>query len=382
MSWIENVKKIIGNKEGINLAYKPIPPSSIDLAKLISSFANTDGGIIILGVEAKSNGTIAIKGLSVEFRVNSILNIALALFSSDPTIFTQTITYEGKSLFVIKIEKSEIPLLIKEKKYTRVGNKIRSETDEYRDTSARETKPWSKKVGRYLAIIIGVNDYDYHKELKHPEKDASKLKEILETHYSFNPVILLLTPTRNEIIDTFDRLDHDIKEGDNLLIYYAGHGHWEEDINTGFWFPKDAEKKQRKNWLENSTIHNYCKRYKKCQHILLVSDSCFSGTFIENMRSPSLDSASKAIEEYYKNKSRTVITSGWIEKVPDQSVFFKQLSKVLIENNELFMSALNLFNEIRDKVTINSHNNHKPQKDKILDADDNGGDFIFIKNKT
>ena len=54
-------EQFIGQREGETLEFKREMPSSSDLAKLITAFYNTRGGIIVFGVE---NGTRRLVGVS------------------------------------------------------------------------------------------------------------------------------------------------------------------------------------------------------------------------------------------------------------------------------------------------------------------------------
>jgi predicted HTH transcriptional regulator len=50
MDITKEVVEIIGQAEGPQLEYKAVLPPSKNIAQLISAFANTDGGYIVLGV--------------------------------------------------------------------------------------------------------------------------------------------------------------------------------------------------------------------------------------------------------------------------------------------------------------------------------------------
>ena len=55
---------IIGQPESSTLEYKTVLPPSRNIAQIISSFANADGGLIVLGVSDKQE----IVGLSSDFQ--------------------------------------------------------------------------------------------------------------------------------------------------------------------------------------------------------------------------------------------------------------------------------------------------------------------------
>jgi predicted HTH transcriptional regulator len=65
----------IGQPESEFLEYKAVLPPAATIAQLISAFANTKGGAIVLGVA--DQGKITINGLSDEFRAVPITRKAM-----------------------------------------------------------------------------------------------------------------------------------------------------------------------------------------------------------------------------------------------------------------------------------------------------------------
>ena len=102
--------------------------------------------------------------------------------------------------------------------------------------------------GRYHALVIGINDYQYLPRLETAVNDATAVADLRRQKYSFE-VTLLLNPTRERVIRTMDELRRTLTENDNLLIYYAGHGVLDAETETGFWLPVDAEEGTETNWL-------------------------------------------------------------------------------------------------------------------------------------
>ena len=115
-------------------------------------------------------------------------------------------------------------------------------------------------------------------DLEEPGKDAANIKRKLETEYTFEPknVVMLSDPSRGQILDQFDRLSRELTEKDNLLVFYAGHGYWDEQTSQGYWLPSDASQNRRRDWIANSTVVDYMNGIKT-KHTLLVADACFSG---------------------------------------------------------------------------------------------------------
>ena len=229
---------------------------------------------------------------------------------------------------------------------------------------------------RYYALIIAVEDYDDPTitDLSEPVNDADKFYAIISHRYTFNEedITYLKNPTKADIIGTLHKMRNVVREEDNLLIYYAGHGYWDEEMMTGYWLPSDANSDNPVNWLPNTDLTNYL-NVLKTKHTLLVADACFSGGIFKTMKAfNNLGS----IEKLYKLPSRKAITSGTLKEVPDQSVFIEYLIKRLNENKDGYLSSEQLFSSLRTAVMNNSPN--VPQYGTIQNVGDEGGDFVFI----
>ncbi len=247
-----------------------------------------------------------------------------------------------------------------------------------RDIISRSVAQHTSAEGTYYALIIGISTYTYQQDLEHPVQDAQELQALLISHYSFpaTQIFFLENPTRTEIIEALDALEEKLTATDSLLVFYAGHGHWEEDRNRGYWLPADAKRRGRAAWISNATLQDYLRGFD-CLHILVISDSCFSGAILLNRSD--IATAGGDIKELYSSKSRQALTSGVKEEVPDRSVFFKYLSFALKKNRRDFLTATDLFSKIRHRIIAESPVQQKPQFGAILETDDEGGDFIFIK---
>ena len=235
------------------------------------------------------------------------------------------------------------------------------------------------KVPKYHALIIGVSQYQYAgpglPSLDMPYKDAERLATLLKANYTFEPgdVTLLRNPTREEIINSFDRLAENVNEKDNVLIFYAGHGYYDKDKDFGFWLPSDAKRTTRSAWISNSTVKDYVGAIK-AKHTLLITDACFGGSIFKTR---SVESVIRKFAELYRDDSRKAITSGNLTEVPDKSVFLKYLLKGLEDNKDVFLPSSVLFSRIYEPITNNAAST--PLQGVIQGAGDEGGDFIFIR---
>ncbi len=235
------------------------------------------------------------------------------------------------------------------------------------------------KTSTFHAFIIGVEDYasETIEDLSYPIEDGMKLKRVLTDKYAFKDenVTFLKNPTRVEIIEKFDELALTIKPEDNLLIFYAGHGEFNQTLKQGYWLPSDAKANSKAAWISNSTIRDYITGIQS-QHTLLVADACFSGGIFKTR--DGIKDQGLAYANLYKLQSRKAITSGYLTAVQDQSTFMYYLLKRLTENTSPMLTAEELFASLKIPVANNNVTGQVPQFGDILNTGDEGGDFIFV----
>lgn len=246
------------------------------------------------------------------------------------------------------------------------------------ETPAKSNDMISEK-GNYYALMIGVDKYGDAEivDLENPIADSKTLGNVLIENYTFpeENVQYLENPTRSDLIDALDGLSQRLSKEDNLLIFYAGHGFWDEDKKTGYWIPSDGKKSSTANWFRNTTLTDQL-RAIDTKHTLLIADACFSGSIFKS-RSISIAEEEVVIKKLYDLPSRKAMTSGTLTEVPDESEFMKYLAKRLTENEEKYIPSSELFSSFRRAVINNS--DVVPQHGTIQKAGDEGGDFIFIR---
>ena len=199
--------------------------------------------------------------------------------------------------------------------------------------------------------------------------------------------------TKQVLHKALNSMNARLKGLDSLLIYYAGHGYQDKGFGgLGFWIPVDGkapdpsdnEESYRLSWLPNSDVHNLIKA-SRAKHVLLISDSCYSGTF----KTRSIGGAQAyvgSMDFIYRlaaKDSRRAITSGDLEPVSDSgaeghSVFAYHLIKIL-EESKSALNAEHLFQQLRVPVqqAFPDHPQH-PQYFKTDKQKDKGGDFVFV----
>jgi|WetSurMetagenome_2_1015567.scaffolds.fasta_scaffold00007_125 hypothetical protein len=237
-----------------------------------------------------------------------------------------------------------------------------------------------KEQGKNYAVVIGISKYTdpVMPDLYFPIFDARKVSNALTQFYTFDKknVKLLENPSKGKILMTLDSLETMITPKDNLLIFYAGHGNWDEKRSIGYWLPSDAAAKTYDNWLMNSLITAFVSQ-SKARHTLVIADACFGGSIFRTRALPPEEV--KSISEMYLKTSKKAMTSGDLTEVPDESVFVKTFIDQLSSNNEDYLSTEKLFFGIKPSVVKDA--DMIPQFGTIKNAGDQGGDFIFFKKK-
>ncbi len=203
---------------------------------------------------------------------------------------------------------------------------------------------------------------------------------MLRQKYLFE-VNLLLDASRYDILKAMADFRYSLKETDNLLIYYAGHGQLDSAAQRGYWLPVDADEKIKANWISNADITDML-RASDAWHVLVVADSCYSGTLARGALTPIRGGGDQLalLRRLTEKRSRTVLTSGGLEPVTDgggggHSVFAKAFIDALRENDSV-IDAESIFKVVRQYVVVNA--DQTPEYSDVRKAGHDGGDFIFV----
>jgi len=239
--------------------------------------------------------------------------------------------------------------------------------------------------GDYYALIIGIDNYQGHwTPLNNATNDAKAVEKLLREKYKIEYFKTMYNEdaTRTNIIKAMEWLAENVKEKDNVFIFYSGHGEFEETFNKGYWVPADAKTESTSEYISNSDIQTYLGGIKS-KHTLLASDACFSGDIFRGTTvSVPFENSEKYYGQVQELASRHALTSGGVEPVMDggrdgHSVFTYYFLKSLSNNQSKYYDASQLYDAIKIPVTNNSE--QRPRFNPIKNTGDEGGQFIFIK---
>ena len=122
------------------------------------------------------------------------------------------------------------------------------------------------------------------------------------------------------------------------------------------------------------------------KHVLIISDSCYSGTFVRRVVTDLSSEKSDRegfIKRMIEKPSRTLMSSGGNEPVLDSggsghSVFAEAFLKGFREMGEKVFTADEIFyGVIRERVIGKA--DRTPQYNNIRNSGHEGGDFVFIR---
>ncbi|MBT3267060.1 hypothetical protein HN371_07915 [Candidatus Poribacteria bacterium] len=179
-------------------------------------------------------------------------------------------------------------------------------------------------------LLAGVNAYDHHPSLSNPIPDVEAVEKELREAYRCTTQTLA-NPTQVEFLTVLRQLaERTYDEDEQLMVVFSGHGYFDETTKRGYLAFKDSrpldEDPLFRSFVSHEDVRVLLERLD-CEHVLLIVDSCFSGTLDPYL---ALAPGARAMtdtyglvprEEFLRRKlqyrTRRYITAGGKEYVPD-----------------------------------------------------------------
>src|SRR5438552_3540956 len=137
---------------------------------------------------------------------------------------------------------------------------------------------WQKR--KDYAPLFATNDYDTWQPLVNPVPDAEAIARELEQNYGFETE-LVKNPSKERILTKLrEYLRKGYAETDQLLIFFAGHGLYDDLTAQGFIVARDsrADDENHGSYESYDDLRQIIDSIP-AKHILLMLDACYSGTF-------------------------------------------------------------------------------------------------------
>jgi len=234
---------------------------------------------------------------------------------------------------------------------------------------------------RNILFTIGIDKYDSEswRNLNNAVLDAKEIAQLLIERYSFElyPDSLFDSEaTKKNIYASLNNLKFYVEPSDNLIIFFAGHGNMNPHTHRGYWVPYDGTL-SLDTYIENSVIKDFIQDID-AQHIWLIADSCFSGTFLTRTRGVINEMPYHKLDE---KKSRWMFASGSEEKVSDgqeglHSPFSRYIIRFLQENTNIYTCVSEIIKYVT-QLTINN-STQTPRGAFIDNIGHQDGEMIFV----
>jgi hypothetical protein len=247
--------------------------------------------------------------------------------------------------------------------------------------------------GKNYALFIGITDYEHRNDLYNPVNDCKALIKVLSEEYNFDrqniSTLYDEAATRKNVLDKIEQFATDLSPSDNLLIYFAGHGYYEDKHKRGSWIPYEATQTATfSDMITNNEVKD-----KLClldgNNVYVIADACFSGSMIKKSQALEIPKDLEPwVRELQQQKSVRVFASGQLERVNDVSVknanhspFAYFFLKILKENTSDVLLAASL--EFALIKAVQPETKQRPEGAYIDDCKkgDNKGQFIFYRKK-
>jgi hypothetical protein len=173
------------------------------------------------------------------------------------------------------------------------------------------------------ALLFATDKYDFWDDLVNPIEDAQTLGRELKEKYNFE-VEIIENPDQDLVFEKIREYNQrKYKPQDQLLIFFAGHGNFDETFGEGFVVAKNSlmNDKAKTSYISHNRLRGIINNIP-CEHILLAMDVCFGGTLDpEIARSRNTESYEATVTEMVvrklSQKTRKYLTSGGKEYVSD-----------------------------------------------------------------
>jgi hypothetical protein len=240
------------------------------------------------------------------------------------------------------------------------------------------------RPGKDYALFFAVNDYDHWDDLANPISEVEAIAKDLKDLYGFETEIVR-NPNKKAILDKIEEYRKKTYDKDaQLLIFFSGHGEFNEVAKQGFFVPKSGLKQDE--YGETYIEYEYLKRRISslpCEHILLALDACYSGTADESIAMRGRpgdrpgDSPDAKRERYISTslqyKTRLMLTSGAKVRTPDKSQFAAKFLEALHSQNTEFQ-VVNLDMLLGYLKTASP----KPLR-TLFEGHEEEGEFLFVR---
>lgn len=209
------------------------------------------------------------------------------------------------------------------------SNRGQSEQSTTRGAITYDLDEAGSSEGKDYALLFATNEYDSWGDLINPINDAVALKKVLEENYGFKVELVTNATQRDVMRKLTEYKNKSFGNKDQLLIYFAGHGYYDEKEGDAYLVCKNSvwsdEEKQDgfPTYIHYTYLNGAIGHMSSCKNVFMIMDVCFGGTFFDKATPAatyagvSNDNRDMIIRNKREIQTRVFLTSGSKEYVPD-----------------------------------------------------------------
>lgn len=311
---------------------------------------------VVLNIrQGKDGKTLGKRAADMDDRFNVSIDLSLNLFDGENWIEIEARNQDGGT--------------VKDHRSIRVG------MDAISDAVMIDRKDY--------ALLFATNRYDNWNDLYNPIFDAEAIAKELEERYGF-VVEIVKDNNQDEVMTKLREYgQREYKPQDQLFIFFAGHGVYDEVFGEGFVVAKNSIKNDvsKNSYISHNRIRSNINNIP-CEHIFLTMDVCFGGTFDAQLASArsavyeAIDDREYLVKKLSK-KTRKYLTSGGKEYVSDgirgqHSPFARNFLEALKTNGKEDRIL------ILDEIKLYMERLQTTPRFGAFGADEKGSDFVFV----
>lgn len=250
-----------------------------------------------------------------------------------------------------------------------------------------------RATGRIHLLWIGINRYESSMwpTLRTAVSGSEALEEALQQGFGLVDDRVLRLVNQGARLAEIERSirafgpggSMELSKDDQLLISFAGHGEKDPLTHETAFVPYDGHIDSPSTWFRFDHLRSLL-RVIEAKHVLVVSDSCFSGGVFRSSGSQLPDKIDEIYaKRAYASKSRLMISSGGNEIVADaggghgKSVFVQGILNALSKRASPWVLAEEVFRDVRKFVVENSQ--QTPEFGGLERSGHDGGQLVLFR---
>ena len=273
--WVNeySYEEFFGNRMGYRISSEM--KVEIDDIKVYGSSTDNEPPLITLIEPETMRGFLVVKGNKVNVRgtANDDSGIMEVLVNG----YKASLGYNGEFQAEITLAPNDSILFIKA-----TDNNYNSSQQNFvmKVEEAGPVYEITARNGKDYALLFAGDEYLEWGNLVNPVFDAEAIAQELEYSYGFQAEVIK-NPTQEDIFSALRRYaERTYNEEDQVLVFFAGHGYFDDVFGEGFVVANDSKKDDpgRISYISHNRLRTIIDNIP-CEHVFLIMDVCFGGTF-------------------------------------------------------------------------------------------------------